>query len=463
MNFLSIVDKELKKYQSSTDHQLTFLLKNYPQSEESLKNIKRNYLFLDVQRLFIFNQKNYNQDLFSDLVKKFSNENFPDKNKIFSIYKKNPIEAVLLLYLFRLTKEIEENDFWDYIDLLLSKSSLHYFLFTFIFLADYDLHHRVLSKIENSFLKYFNIFFFKNLNINKLKTKMFIEYFSHGMVESCELLLNVNPQLRHADEILYLAAYTIHNQRNINKFKILSTIIDLNLANHLFVHFFDNNGIFDFKYQFEDREQENGLIIHDHYLKESLFYMYKKTFSLMIEKNIPIKEDLDILFKIYTYCYDLFVKEPEHNTLFIQYVQNLFEEKESYRNYRFEHSSSYQSFSYFLFLCIKQKINFYFPYILKQEINKESFFHSYFLKNIAYFSQVDYDFLLNYCEQNFIEQYFYVYYSQLTINSISIEEFENLFLKLYQFNKDLFFKFLEMDQHKSILDKIYSKIQIENF
>lgn len=473
MNFNIIVEKKLNEYSKSTIQQLDIILKHYPKSEIELNIIKRDYLFLDVERLFIFKQKNYDNSVFYELRKKFMDEGLPNEECFFEVYKKNYVESILILYLFRFTKELSENKFWSYINYILKRSNLYYFLNMVTFIPDYELHSKILYLINHSLSKYFfSLIYIDKLNINNLKVKLFLEYFNHGMIESCELLLKKYPKLKYSDQIQFLCNTTIHNQNCLNKFAILSNIIGKHFYSTFFTSFFNNS----IKYNNSEEElkiNENNMYLKkDQNFKNILFYSYKNTISEFINNNKTTNIDLDIFIQIYCYCYELFLEDKEHNLKFLNFINtNISKGTIKIFKYKF-YLSDY--LTNFIFLCIKQKypmnisnilLNTHgFP-IIEQKDHEyiKSVFNVNLIKYILFFDNEDYQFFQSIMKELFTKEAFDTYCFQVRKNDMNSSELEQLFIKLYHLDMDLFYSILLKYQNDPIIDKIHSKIQIDNF
>lgn len=473
MNFNTIVEDKLIEYSKSTIHQLDIMLKHYPKSEIELNIIKREYLFLDVERLFIFKQKNYDNDVFYELKTEFMEHGLPNEECFFEVYKKNYVESILILYLFKLTKELSENKFWSYINYILKRSNLYVFLNMFTFIGDYELHSKILFLIDNRLSKYFfSLIYTDKLNINNLKAKLFLEYFNHGMIESCELILKKYPKLKYSDKIQFLCNTTIHNQSSLNKFAILSNIIGKHLYSTFFTSFFNNAKKCHNIEEELNINKNNMVFTNDQNLKNILFYSYKNTISEFINNDNTTNIDLDIFIQIYCYCYDLFLEDKEHNLKFLNFINtNISKGTIKIFKYNFYLSDYLANFT---FLCIKQKypinisnilLNTHgFP-ILVQKDNEyiKSVFNVNLIKYILFFDNEDYHFFQSIIQESFTKEAFDKYCLLLRINEMDSSEFEQLFIKLYHLDMDVFYIILSEYHNDPIIDKIHSKIQINNF
>lgn len=461
MHFEQLVEEKLNEYSKSTLRQLEIMLEHYPKSETELNSIKRDYLFFDVERLFIFQQKNYNTDVFHKLKQQFMQNGLPNETDFLKIYKKYYVESILILYLFRLTKELPESTFWIYIDCILKHSNLYLFLNMFTFIADYKLHSKILSIIENSFSRYFFYVLYNNkLHINTLKVNLFFEYFNHGMIQSCELFLNTYPKIKELERFKYFTT-TFYHQKDFQKLAIFSMIIDNSLYDRLFNLFFANSSYINLN------NLEFPLTEQDEIFKNTLFFAYKNTYYYYIHNNIPYYFEFNHLLSIYCHCQDFFLEDPEHNLKFLNFIN-----KNISHHFLEEYKINIPyCFAYFTFLCIKQKFIFNASLLfLKknnqffQETHKTTFKNNLF-ELLCFFTNEDYNFFKSiYTEYSaIICESFDNFCFLLDINNFSHDKFEKLFMNMYHLDPALFSIIFDKNSNNKAVQEVFSKVQIENF
>lgn len=267
------------------------------------KDVEDRNLTSAIESTFLFDGK-YNKNTYENLKEKLL-LSLLEEHKLVSYYKKNPKETLLAIYFNYNKNNINQIQLFHFFTSIIKYVNPKSVLKDCAFIADYDLHSFLLSKIESENLSKLNNYF-NQVFIKKITPILFYSYFKHKMFESCELIIKKYPLIlnsKHIKESTKLitqkdSVFNLYRGLSILSYSQLNKVFDFTfiISEHL-------NFYFDHPFLLKERRPLNSYLNLDichKYLKNDLYTIYNNIFIYKIKNNILLnKEDINLLIKIY--------------------------------------------------------------------------------------------------------------------------------------------------------------------
>lgn len=300
MNFQAIVSDQIKTKEQELNRYFHSCWKDLA---KHFKDVENKNLISAIESTFLFEVK-YNKNTYENLKEKLT-FSFLEENNVISYYKKNPKETLLAIYFHYNKNNINQSQLFQFFSSIIKHVSPKSVLKDSIFIADYDLHSFLLSKIESeNFSKLNN--YFNQLFIKKITPILFSSYFKRKMFESCELIIKKYPLILNSKHIKESTKLITPKDSVFNKYRGLSILSysqlnkDFDFTSIISEHL---NFYFDHPFLLKERRPLNSYLNLDichKYLKNDLYTIYNNIFIYKIKNNILLnKEDINLLIKIY--------------------------------------------------------------------------------------------------------------------------------------------------------------------
>lgn len=506
MNFLTIFNNQIEEQKQNVEREhnkyhlfsnIDFFLSEkerleYKEYFNSTLNKKHNdNLFHYIENTFLFKNQLYDKSFFISLKDQFIDNIIDNKETILSLYQSKPIELVLVSYFHYTQQNINQEQLFNFIKVIIENNNPVEFLTKFSFVSDYDMHYFVISFIElknqemslhkntpTTFFKYIYTYFHFNKNKipNSLFTDLFYVYLNNKMYESSKLLSdkfshnfteirikdsldlitkdNINDDYfeRFAQLSLFDFKYSFSNHLDFISENLTNDFFTLNKKNNSFLFFKQKDKYFTF--QFSKNIQ----------LKNSLYTIYKNIILKKINYNKKLNsQEIKLLMQIYCISNSLFSNEEQFFILNYLKKCSLFQDiikQQNYLNIVFLFFSFYNNFNYFEYILennyqiIKEIINVNYE-LLNQQVYNILIKYS----NLESFTPIFKNIL-----QYFISSNYFINFNndkstrELMINNV----FEENAQKIIDIDINLFESLID-DKNKIIFEEVYIKKTIANF